>query len=325
MDGYRVLVSWIGNTDLRVMAGSLAESLRKEILARLKGGGPLEGSGPLKTLLDLEKFNEIHLLSDHPAAWVAAYIKWLGHKVTLHSVALNDPIDHGKIFSVVDGVLAKLDPVWRKKHAELCFHLSPGTPQMAAIWILLGKSRYPAIFYQTHAGVARRADIPFDLAVDYLPQVLRDPDAHLQHLAAKSPSEVEGFQQIIGDSPAIRLAAGRAQRAAIRQVPVLILGESGTGKELFARAIHNASARRSKPCIALNCAAIPKELLESELFGHSKGAFTGAKDAYPGAFEQADGGTLFLDEIGECDPAITCGTWKRRSKCSHDCYPGVYR
>ena len=134
--------------------------------------------------------------------------------------------------------------------------------------------------------------------------MLRAPDSSLQHLAARSPQEVEGFEAIIGQSQAIRLAVGRAQKAAIRDVPVLILGETGTGKEMFARAIHAASHRKNGPFIAINCAAMPRDLLESELFGHAKGAFTGDEKARSGAFEAADGGTLFLDEIGECGPEM---------------------
>jgi transcriptional regulator with GAF, ATPase, and Fis domain len=82
-------------------------------------------------------------------------------------------------------------------------------------------------------------------------------------------------------------------------VPVLLEGESGTGKELFARAIHNASPRRLRSFVPVNCGAIPPELVESELFGHERGAFTGASESREGYFENADGGTLFLDEIGE--------------------------
>ena len=90
-----------------------------------------------------------------------------------------------------------------------------------------------------------------------------------------------------------------AHRLALREVPVLVQGESGTGKELFARAIHQASPRNGKPFVAVNCGAIPQELVDAELFGHEKGAFTGAAAARAGHFESADGGTLFLDEIGE--------------------------
>ena len=90
-----------------------------------------------------------------------------------------------------------------------------------------------------------------------------------------------------------------AQKAALRNLPVLMEGESGTGKELFARAIHNSSRRRAGPFHVVNCGAIPAELVESEFFGHKKGAFTGASEDRIGAFDAADGGTLLLDEIGE--------------------------
>jgi transcriptional regulator with PAS, ATPase and Fis domain len=123
-------------------------------------------------------------------------------------------------------------------------------------------------------------------------------------LAAKTPQEIVGFEQVVGSSRLLRLAAGRAARAATRDVGVLILGESGTGKEVFARAIHDASKRASGPFMAINCAAIPKDLQESELFGHVRGSFTGATSDRPGAFESANDGTIFLDEIGECRPDV---------------------
>jgi sigma-54 specific flagellar transcriptional regulator A len=102
-----------------------------------------------------------------------------------------------------------------------------------------------------------------------------------------------------GQSPAIRQILALIRQVAVHDSSVLILGESGTGKEVVARAIHNVSPRRNRPFIAVNCGAIPAELLESELFGHEKGSFTGAVATRKGRFELADGGTLFLDEIGD--------------------------
>ncbi|MBD0372801.1 MAG: sigma-54-dependent Fis family transcriptional regulator [Pyrinomonadaceae bacterium] len=108
-----------------------------------------------------------------------------------------------------------------------------------------------------------------------------------------------GFPRIIGESKAIKRAVNETQRVAQTEANVLLLGESGTGKELFARAVHHLSPRRDKPFVAINCAAIPETLIENELFGHERGAFTGAGERRQGKFELASGGTVFLDEIGE--------------------------
>ena len=105
------------------------------------------------------------------------------------------------------------------------------------------------------------------------------------------------FEQIIGNSPALESVLEQVERVAPTDSTVLIQGETGTGKELIARAIHNLSSRCGRPFIRLNCAAIPFDLLESELFGHEKGAFTGAIAQKIGRFELADKGTLFLDEV----------------------------
>ncbi|HZH02157.1 MAG TPA: sigma 54-interacting transcriptional regulator [Myxococcaceae bacterium] len=114
------------------------------------------------------------------------------------------------------------------------------------------------------------------------------------------PARAEGaFEGILGRDPAVRQLAELIERVAPSSAAVAVLGESGTGKELVARALHARGARASGPFIPVNCAAISKELIESELFGHEKGAFTGALNARKGAFEEAEGGTLFLDEIGE--------------------------
>jgi DNA-binding NtrC family response regulator len=302
----RTLFSWIGHTDLRAMAASLPAAQQAEVLEGLNPPKPLTGQpGPLKCLLDHERFDEVHLLSDHGNLKTRRYVEWVGGDPVVHPVKLGNPSDYAEVFRVADAEVASVVNVPRRDRLDLCMHLSPGTPTMTAIWLLLGKSKYhPTTFFQTHEGKAWATEVPFDLVVDYVPQVLRDADAKLQALASQSPQEVRGFESIAGNSRSLRVAVGRARRAAHRDVSVLILGESGTGKEMFAKAIHDASPRRDKRFVAINCAAVSRELLESELFGHKKGAFTGAIENRDGAFKEADGGTLFLDEIGECDPAM---------------------
>jgi DNA-binding NtrC family response regulator len=107
------------------------------------------------------------------------------------------------------------------------------------------------------------------------------------------------FDDLVGASPAMRMVKTLGQRAAKSTIPVLILGESGVGKEVIARAIHGASDRAGKPFVAVNCGALPANLVESILFGHEKGSFTGAHDKHLGKFQEANGGALFLDEVGE--------------------------
>lgn len=114
----------------------------------------------------------------------------------------------------------------------------------------------------------------------------------------------ERFEEIVGESPRLKSALTKVERVAPTDSTVLVLGETGTGKELIARAIHNLSGRRGRPFIKLNCAAIPTDLLESELFGHEKGAFTGAVAQRVGRFEMAHTGTLFLDEVGDLPLAL---------------------
>ncbi|MGE5258582.1 MAG: sigma 54-interacting transcriptional regulator, partial [Hyphomicrobiales bacterium] len=116
--------------------------------------------------------------------------------------------------------------------------------------------------------------------------------------------ELELKYEIVGESRAMRQVISDALKVANAKTSTLIVGESGTGKELIARLIHRAGSRRDAPMVVLNCAALPESLLEDELFGHEKGAFTGAVGRKIGKFELADGGTIFLDEIGEMNPAM---------------------
>jgi two-component system, NtrC family, nitrogen regulation response regulator NtrX len=113
-----------------------------------------------------------------------------------------------------------------------------------------------------------------------------------------------GKHTLVGRGPAMKKLLGQIERVAASETRVCILGETGTGKELVARAIHERSPRKDSPFVTLNCAAVPAELIESELFGHEKGAFTGAASRHVGKFEQAEGGTLFLDEIGDMPVAM---------------------
>jgi DNA-binding NtrC family response regulator len=133
--------------------------------------------------------------------------------------------------------------------------------------------------------------VELDELLALVSRAVRGPDT--------APFSVPGAPAIVGAHPRLRAALRLLERVAPTESTVLLTGESGTGKELFARALHGLSPRRAGPFVALNCAAIPEALIENELFGHEKGAFTGADRRQPGRFELAEGGTLLLDEIGE--------------------------
>ena len=132
-------------------------------------------------------------------------------------------------------------------------------------------------------------------------------EERLQHENVALREEIDKtsmFEEIVGASPALRRVLSRVSKVAPTDSIVLITGETGTGKELVARAIHRRSHRSSRPFVSVNCAAIPRDLIASELFGHEKGAFTGATQRRLGRFELAEGGTIFLDEAGDL-PAET--------------------
>ena len=136
--------------------------------------------------------------------------------------------------------------------------------------------------------------------IERLTERLRAENIYLQEEITNS----QGFDEIVGQSELLRSTLSKIEHVAGTDASVLLLGETGTGKELFARAIHNRSPRKDRPLVKVNLAALPSSLIESELFGHVKGAFTGAVSDKVGRFELADGGTLFLDEIGELDPEL---------------------
>lgn len=282
----KVLISWIGKTDLDASRGE-----------------PKAGEGPIGQAVAARPFDRLVLLSDYPKSDASNYTAWLARKtqapIDLKPKKLSGPTNFGEIYEavvdVVGGLIKEAGP-----DVDLVFHTSPGTPAMAAVWIILAKTRFPAELIESSKehGV-RTTAVPFDISAEFIPDLLRRPDQKLEKLAQGMAEEAPGFEAIIHRSPAMKRVIGQARLAAMRSIPVLIEGESGTGKELMARAIHQASPRHDKPFIAVNCGAIPADLVESEFFGHEKGAFTGASAARAGHFESANGGTLFLDEIGE--------------------------
>jgi two-component system response regulator AtoC len=184
---------------------------------------------------------------------------------------------------------------------ELCAEIAGNRPDLPVILMTaFGDTR--AVSLGLRAGASDFLAKPFSLSDlgDAVGRALerRQRSARVLRLAEATSSPSLPLPGIIGSSEAIRLVTDRVRQLANNRAPVLITGETGTGKELFARAIHALSERRNGPFLALNCAALSGEMIESELFGHASGAFTGATRNHPGLFRDADGGTVFLDEIG---------------------------
>jgi len=284
--GNHILLCWLGMTDLKAASGEADVGL-----------------GPVAQAVVARPYGEVVLLNNWDKAIAEEYVTWLQKKtpseITLQHIVLSGPTNFGEIYQAASTtILRKI-----KEHgldANLVFHLSPGTPAMAAVWILLAKTRFPAELIESSKehGV-HTASVPFDISADFIPDLFRKPDQTLERLAAGLPSSAPEFDDIIHRSEVMQRVILKARLIAPRSIPVLIEGESGTGKELFARAVHDASPRMGKPFVSINCGAIPTELVESELFGHERGAFTGATAARAGHFETAHQGTIFLDEIGD--------------------------
>ena len=280
------MAGWIGFTDIRASKGS-----------------EKDGLGPIGQAVKARDFDEICLISDLAPRETDHYIQWLGSltkaKIVLHIEKLTGPTRFSEIYEAASRVATDI----RSRHGKdvsLTFHLSPGTPAMAAVWIILAKTRFPAELIESSLkeGV-KTTSIPFDISAEFIPDLLLRQDSRLERLAEGLPPHAPEFAHLVHRSGSMKRVILKARHVAPRSVAVLIEGETGTGKELLARAIHQASPRCDKPFIPVNCGAIPNELLESELFGYEKGAFTGADRQKKGYFEAADGGTLFLDEIGE--------------------------
>jgi two-component system, NtrC family, nitrogen regulation response regulator NtrX len=194
--------------------------------------------------------------------------------------------------NLLDVKMARMDGL------ELLDRLREQDPS-AVVIMMSGHGNIETAVEATRRGAYDFLEKPLD--TDRLLVTIRNALQHrgLEQENARLRGEVESRYEIVGSSFAVRALLDRVEKVAPTDARVLITGENGTGKELVARAIHRLSARSEHTFIEVNCAAIPSELIESELFGHVKGSFTGAVSDRPGKFEQADGGTLFLDEIGD--------------------------
>ncbi|MFW6214256.1 MAG: sigma-54 interaction domain-containing protein [Spirochaetota bacterium] len=236
------------------------------------------------------------------------------------TIELSSPIDHAEIYRELSGALESLHNSIAHQQSGVSVLLDPGTPQMQTAWFLLVASgRLRATLLQgipaRFAGGAYKVR-QVDGGPELFPGIPRytspplgvsQPEAGGRSSArAPSPPRADVPQwirswrtTIVGQSPALLNALEHARNYARYDMTVMIRGETGTGKELVARLIHEESGRSNAPFVAVNCAAISAGLTESELFGHEKGAFTGAERSRLGQFRAADGGTIFLDEVGD--------------------------
>lgn len=268
--------------------------------------GEEEQPGPIVSLLQARSFDLVYLLSTpnterNTAATVAA----LKGRVELREVTLplQDPTDYGAILKHLRALTAAVAEEF--PGAEYFISVASGTPQMHACWVLLTSSgEFPARILHIRPPRFVTAEIPLVSEIDLTSAdfpIVRARTTAVQTAEVPAPDIQVVLSELglVADHPKMLSALNVAAALAPSAAPVLILGATGTGKELVAKLIHRLSGRPQENFVALNCAAIPKDLAESVLFGHRKGSFTGATVDQPGKFELADRGTLFLDELGE--------------------------
>jgi DNA-binding NtrC family response regulator len=239
-----------------------------------------------------DRVSSVMVVDDEPGIRTALRANFLRHGWRVETASsVHEAISHleGKEFDLVVTDIRMPDGTGMEV-MRATRQLSPGTA---------------VILLTAYGSVPDAVSAMRDGALDYLPKPisfdqLQATAAKVMHVARQAPvEEASPVSGILGRSPLLQRALQRARAAASTSADVLVEAESGTGKELLARFIHNSSDRSGKPFVAVNCAAVPESLLESELFGHGRGAFTGAVTAKSGKFELADGGTILLDEIGE--------------------------
>jgi DNA-binding NtrC family response regulator len=205
------------------------------------------------------------------------------------------PVSNKELLARIQAMdrIRRTERALRKAHDELEQRVQERTAELVTVNEQL----------QQEVDERKRAEIALGSALSEVKRLQKQLEAENVYLREEIKLEYN-FEEIIGQSNALKYVLFRVEQVAPTDTTVLILGETGTGKELVARAIHHASARRKRPLLKVNCATLPTNLIESELFGHERGAFTGAEKKQVGRFEIADGATIFLDEIGELPPEV---------------------
>ncbi|MEI7639826.1 MAG: sigma-54 dependent transcriptional regulator, partial [Syntrophus sp. (in: bacteria)] len=266
--------------------------------------------GPILTLLKLRSFDAVHLFFTPDRKEAADItnkvigVQFPSIQVTPQPVSLTDPTSYQEILSE----LRRCIPGIIRSYAATDYYisLSSGTPHMHASWLLLvagGEIPAQLLHVRDPKRIANGQDplTEIDPRSSWFPHIAAAKPASSFHPALKAEDIEQAIHDagIIGSDETIQYIVEMTAQAARTDETIMILGESGTGKEVLAQFIHYMSSRRVKKLVPLNCAAIPDNLVESELFGYDKGAFTGATNRKPGKFEDAHKGTLFLDEIGD--------------------------
>jgi DNA-binding NtrC family response regulator len=301
-----ILVSWLGSRDFANINSPAEEEPRRNSPAELAvcTCASLLKKAKLDEVVLLWNYGNIPTKTEEPndreyhLNKVARYCSTLQIRTTVpvnfRLKRVENVTDYTEVYDIVSNELERIINDNLDNDVRFVFHISSGTPTMQAIWLLLSKTEYPStILLKTSQEMGLElVDFPFDIAVKNQPYYTDDP--RFQNLKPESLRTIKWQSDEMRD--VLALSGNIARHDDMR---VLIQGETGSGKELFAQLIHENSPRASRPFETLNCGAIPENLIESELFGHRKGAFTGAETDKKGVFELANGGTLFLDEIGE--------------------------
>ncbi|SNY58441.1 DNA-binding transcriptional response regulator, NtrC family, contains REC, AAA-type ATPase, and a Fis-type DNA-binding domains [Arsukibacterium tuosuense] len=284
----KILISWLGKTDIDNMQ---ANELASIATLATKHAQP---------------FDKVLILANAWEEHWQTYESWLNKRLAvLHRPAtaeikhqsLSSPTDYQAVAAIMQRNLQALC----RADNQIYINLTSGTPAMTAVSVLLGKGIYQCNFLQSaRDNTIEDVRIPFDFDATYAKAALSSISAKV----VAGPKLSSAFDDMVSESAAMQAVKQKAQKLAMTELPALLLGETGTGKEVLATAIHAASNRSAKALKTVNCGALPENLVDSILFGHVKGAFTGANNDHAGLFEQADGGTLFLDEIGELTPAV---------------------